>query len=273
MHKSAIASVYVIEALRVLWVSGSSGSSAVELLNECKRLCRVSTSEASRALLALAKSQPDVVVFDYGDPVAADLHLLQSVKRLHPSVPILMVTETHSEELAVWAFRARVWNYLVKPVPLRELKANLQKLAQLTRRREPVARQIERPGTMLPTRLVQKPADAKTAAMQQIIENIRRDHTARHAVAQLARACGMDRFQFSRLFRSNFGCSYRSYVMRLRIEAACRTLEEPNRSVTHAAAAAGFTDASYFARMFRRHMRQSPTEYARTVSKRRPSKR
>jgi YesN/AraC family two-component response regulator len=262
----------VIGALKVLWISGSLGRSAVELLNECRRLCRVDTCEPTRALAELAKAQPDVLVFDYGEPLAADLHLLQSVKRLHPSVPILMVTETHSEELAVWAFRARVWNYLVKPVPLRELKANLQKLAQLARRREP-ARQIERPGTMMPARLAQKPANAETAAMQQIIENIRRDHTARHDVVQLARACGMDRFRFSRLFRSNFGCSYRSYIMRLRIETACRMLEEPNSSVTDAASAAGFTDASYFARMFRRHMRQSPTEYARRASERRPRKR
>jgi YesN/AraC family two-component response regulator len=260
----------VIGALRVLWISGSLGRGAVELLNECRRLCRVSTCEPTRALAALANEQPDVVVFDYGEPLAADLHLLQSVKRLHPSVPILMVTETHSEELAVWAFRARVWNYLVKPVPLRELKANLQKLAQLARRREPVARQIERPGSMMPARLAQKPADAVTAAMQRIVENIQRDHTTRHDVAQLARACGMDRFRFSRLFRSNFGCSYRSYIMRLRIETACRVLEEPNSSVTNAASAAGFTDASYFARMFRRHMRQSPKEYARMVSERRP---
>jgi AraC-like DNA-binding protein/CheY-like chemotaxis protein len=257
-----------MEALQVLWISGSLGGSAVELFHECQRLCQVSTSEPNRALTVLARAQPDVVVFDYGEPIAADLQLLQSVKRLHPSVPILMVTETHSEELAVWAFRARVWNYLVRPVPLRELKANLQKLAQLSRRREPVARQIERPGTMMPTRLVQKPADAKTAAMQQIVENIRRDHTTRHDVGQLSRACGMDRFKFSRLFHRTFGSSYRSYVMRLRIETACRTLEAPGSSVTRAASAAGFTDASYFARMFRRHMHQSPKEYARAASER-----
>jgi YesN/AraC family two-component response regulator len=261
-----------MEALRVLWIPGSLGSSAVELLMECKRLCQVSTSEPSRALAVLARSQPDVVVFDYGEPIAADLQLLQSVKRLHQSVPILMVTETHSEELAVWAFRARVWNYLVKPVPLRELKANLQKLAQLSRRREPVPRQIERPGTMMPARLAHNPSDAQTAAMQRIIENIRRDHTARLDVAQLAQACGMNRFSFSRLFRSTFGCSYRSYVMRLRIETACRLLEVPNSSVADAASAAGFTDTSYFARMFRRHMSQSPMQYARSASERRVRK-
>ena len=261
-----------MEALRVLWISGSLGGSAVELFHECQRLCQVSTSEPIRALAVLARAQPDVVVFDYGDPIAADLQLLQSVKRLHPSVPILMVTETHSEELAVWAFRARVWNYLVKPVPLRELKANLQKLAQLSRHRQPVARLIERPGTMMPVRLAETPGNAQAVAMQRIVENIRRDHTMRHDAVQLARGCGMTRFTFSRLFRRTFGSSYRSYVMRLRIETACRLLEAPNSSVTDVASAAGFTDPSYFARIFRRHIRQSPKEYARTASERRHRK-
>ena len=184
-----------------MWVSGAVGSSAVELLNECRRLCRVSTSESTRALATLAKAQPDVVVFDWnshrrGFAIAAER------QAFHPSVPILMVTETHSEELAVWAFRARVWNYLVKPVPLRELKANLEKLAQLSRRREPGSRQIERPGTMDRRSRPAREADRHTtpAAMQRIVENIRRDHTARHDVAKLARACNMDRFKFSRLF-------------------------------------------------------------------------
>jgi transcriptional regulator GlxA family with amidase domain len=59
-------------------------------------------------------------------------------------------------------------------------------------------------------------------------------------------------------------------VMRLRIETACKMLEEPHPSVTHVAIAAGFTDASYFARIFRRRMRKTPIEYAQVVAKRSP---
>jgi YesN/AraC family two-component response regulator len=254
------------QALRVLWISSPSSNSGAELLEECRRLCPVSTCLPSRALVALSKTQPSAVIFNFQEPDATDLQLLQSVKRLYPGVPILMVTETHSEELAVWAFRARVWNYLVKPVPLRELKANLVQLAKLSERREPVARQIERPGTMMPPPHAQPRGDAEKAVMQRIVENIRRDHTTRLRVAQLARACGMSRYSFSRLFHSSFGCSCRDYVMRLRIETACKMLAVPDCSITRVAIAAGFTDASYFARMFRRHMRKSPTEYARLKS-------
>ena len=202
------------------------------------------------------------MVFDFQDPVSADLQLLQSVKRVHPSVPILMFTEQHSEELAVWAFRARVWNYLVKPVPLRELKANLEQLAGLSTRREPTARKMERPATILPSADSQPNIDSDRAVMQRMVENIRRDHTTRLSVAQLARDCGMSRFSFSRLFHRSFGCSCRDYVMRLRIQTACKMLAGPDASVTEVAVAAGFSDASYFARMFRRYMGESPTDYA-----------
>lgn len=256
----------MVSSLRVLWVSCFSNSFAVELLEECRRLCSVSTCGSNRALVALGKTQPNAVVFDFQDPAAADLQLLQSIKRLYPSVPILMFTETHSEELAVWAFRARVWNYMVKPVPLRELKANLQQLARISQQREPTARKLERPATIMPPPESQTPVDSERAVMQRIVENLRRDHTSRLRIAQLARACGMSRFSFSRLFRRSFGCSCREYVMRLRIETACKMLAEPNGSITRIAIAAGFTDASYFARMFRRYMRQSPTEYAHSTS-------
>jgi AraC-like DNA-binding protein len=44
-------------------------------------------------------------------------------------------------------------------------------------------------------------------------------------------------------------------------------LELPGSSVTGAALAAGFSDASYFARVFRRHMRKSPKEYAQAATR------
>jgi YesN/AraC family two-component response regulator len=220
---------------------------------------------------AIVTTKPDIIVFEFDNPTPEQLRLLQSVKRLHPSTPILMITAAHGEELAIWAFRTRVWNYLVKPVPLRELKSNLVQLAKISRQRGGAGRQIERPGTMMPLAPSEQLHDyAQSSVMQRIIENVRRDHTTRLSVAQLARDCGMSRFSFSRLFRSSFGCSFREYVMRLRMETACRMLEAPHPSVTHVAIAAGFTDASYFARIFRRHMHKTPIEYAQAAASRSP---
>jgi YesN/AraC family two-component response regulator len=251
------------QVLQLLWIACSESRSGTELFEECKRHCTVSRCLPGQALKMLVTGRPDAVVFDFLHPAAAHLQLLQSVKRQYPSVPIVMITESHSEELAVWAFRARVWNYLVKPVPLRELKANLRQLAKVAlHRADSDSRRVERPGAILPALYAPPEPQTEEAVMQLITEHIRRDHGSRLSISKLARGCGMSRFSFSRLFRKNFGVSCRDYVMRLRIETACTLLEVPGASVTEVAAMAGFTDASYFARMFRSHMGMSPTEYA-----------
>ena len=249
--------------LELLWICCAASRSGTDLFEECRRHCAVTRSSPNQVLQSLAARRPDALVFDFVNPVAAHLQLLQSVKRQYPSVPIVMITESHSEELAVWAFRARVWNYLVKPVPLRELKVNLRQLAKVAlHRAQSDSRRVERPGAMLPPLYAPPEPRSEEAVMQQITEHIRRDHTSRLSISKLARGCGMSRFSFSRLFRKNFGVSCRDYVMRLRIETACTLLGVPGASVADVAATAGFTDASYFARMFRSHMGMSPSEYA-----------
>jgi AraC-like DNA-binding protein len=252
-------------SLSIVWIICSSGNSATELLRECEQSCVVRKCVPSRALATLVGAPPTVVIFDYGDPNAADLYLLQGVKRHHPTLPILMLTDTHSEELAVWAMRSRVWNYLVKPVPLRELKTNLRQLVMLPPRHDRGSREVLRPATTLPMPYRDADTHGRRTVLQRIVEDIRRDSFSGTGVAQLALNCGMSRFTFSRMFRESFGISFRDFVMRSRLEKACKMLEQPGSSVTSVAHAAGFTDASYFARIFKRHIRKSPKQYARAA--------
>jgi AraC-like DNA-binding protein len=259
--------MFVTNPLSIVWVSCSTSSSAADLLQECRRSCVVSACLPSSVPATIAAGAATVVIFDYGDPAAADLHLPQWVKRHHPSLPILMLTDTHSADLAAWAMRVRVWDYLVKPVPLRELKTNLQQLANLPSRRAPGALEVLRQATMLPIAYRDAERHGDKTVLQCIVDGIRRDCTTGLSVAQLAQSSGMSRFSFSRSFRSNFGISYRDFMMRQRLEKACKMLELPGSSVTGAALAAGFTDASYFARVFRRHMLKSPTEYAQAATR------
>jgi DNA-binding NarL/FixJ family response regulator len=62
----------------------------------------------------ITRHKPAALCFEFDYPDRERLLAMQSVKRSHPRLPILMLTLGHSESLAVWAFRARVWNYLVQ---------------------------------------------------------------------------------------------------------------------------------------------------------------
>lgn len=92
-------------------------------------LLRISKQDDIRA--AFDTRQPLIACFEYDFPDIASLAILSDIKQDFASVPVVMFTEQHSEALAVWALRARVWNYFVKPVAPDAVLPSLACLARL----------------------------------------------------------------------------------------------------------------------------------------------
>jgi len=152
-----------------------------------------------------------------------------------------MITSTHSEDLAIWAFRARVWNYLEWPVRRTRIEIESGAACQSRGRREAVGRQIERPGAMLPQASseqapgrTEKAGDCNRSLITYAVDH----HDAAQRLAARARV-RHEPLQLQRLFRNSFGCSCREYVMRLRIETRLQDLEAPHPSVTQIAITGG----------------------------------
>jgi AraC-like DNA-binding protein len=66
---------------------------------------------------------------------------------------------------------------------------------------------------------------------------------------------------FDRTFRRAFDTSPRQYLIRIRIEAACRKLAETTESLAAIALACGFHDHAHFTRSFHRIMAATPSAY------------
>jgi AraC-like DNA-binding protein len=95
------------------------------------------------------------------------------------------------------------------------------------------------------------------------VEYVRDHYHEKFAASRIAAHCGLSRFQFSRCFHAVYGITFREYLLRYRIIAACERLREGKLPVTEIAFAVGFHDGSYFARMFRRYTGVLPSQYAR----------
>jgi transcriptional regulator GlxA family with amidase domain len=80
---------------------------------------------------------------------------------------------------------------------------------------------------------------------------------------ELAKMTRLSRSQFDRHFRRLFGTTPREYLLRVRINAACRLLADTDRKTTDIALATGFYDHSHFSRTFCRIMGASPRAYRR----------
>jgi AraC-like DNA-binding protein/uncharacterized cupin superfamily protein len=100
------------------------------------------------------------------------------------------------------------------------------------------------------------------AAIRYILANFRNDIT----LDQVLHESQMSKPTFSREFKGHTGKTLTEFLQRIRLEAACRELTDTTDNIVDIAHSAGFTELSFFNRVFRRAFRCSPTEFrARTV--------
>jgi len=95
-------------------------------------------------------------------------------------------------------------------------------------------------------------------AIQMVFESTRRVTTQ-----AAAKACGMNRNAFARLFADVMGVGYSDFSLRCRISAAAQQLREGTAPVKAIAMQWGFTDDSHLHRCFKRHYGCSPAAYRR----------
>lgn len=99
------------------------------------------------------------------------------------------------------------------------------------------------------------------ARFARVIEHMHQQPDTTLSSAAMAKMCGLSQSQFDRSFRRVFGTSARQYLLRVRVEAACRRLAETEETVAAVAAELGFFDHAHFTRSFRRAMGLTPAQY------------
>jgi AraC-like DNA-binding protein len=248
----------------MLWIDCTSGMPDAEHRVRCAAFFEIAQAESiDRIAQEIARSNPAALCFDFDFPDQRRLQAMRAVKQSHPRLPILMLTLEHSEELAVWAFRARAWNYLVKPVPADELAESLRALASLGSRATP-PRSAQFLAAAAPEALPPEPVPAEVARLQPGLAYVTQHYHERISAAAVAKACGLDRFDFSRRFHAAFGMTFRHYLLRARINEARQLLVAGSLSVTGVAYSVGFNDGSHFARVFKRFTGMLPSDYRRS---------
>jgi AraC family transcriptional regulator len=101
-----------------------------------------------------------------------------------------------------------------------------------------------------------------TERVDAVRDLIERHYDTEQRLAKLARSVGMSPFHFARIFRELVGIPPHSYLRRIRLQHAARSLCE-GASVTEACFASGFQDLSHFSRQFYRHFGVKASRYAR----------
>jgi AraC-like DNA-binding protein len=93
-------------------------------------------------------------------------------------------------------------------------------------------------------------APAALNNLAKAVDTLHRRHAEDLGTAELAKEAGLSTSQFERTFRKAFGTSPRRYLLRVRIEHACRFLTESSETIATVAHRCGFCDHAHFTRAF-----------------------
>ena len=207
----------------------------------------------------------EALAFEFDYPDRPGLSLLRRTKQRYPHVPILMLTAQHSEQLAVWAYRNQVIDYLVTPVTQADLVRCRQLLhAVQNADRRQTERTIIEYQSSIPVEVPvgQRVRSVRLAAALHFVQN---NFRRMIRIAEVAELCDMRSFHFSHEFTEAFSLTFQEFLLRYRILEACKELRHPNIAVANVAYSVGFNDPSYFARVFRRYFGLSPSEYCEQI--------
>ncbi|MBV7496265.1 DNA-binding response regulator [Pseudomonas sp. PDM24] len=249
----------------LLWFDLTHDHSTKELIAQFEGACDCNLAKNSALPIG---EQADMICIHFDRPDTPGLRLLLEIKRTTPTIPITMFTVQHSEELAVWAMRSSVWEYMVLPLSGTERKRYLTAVVQLCELRRNANGQgqtslIDHSPT-LPDSIRLTSGHQKHQALSHVMLYI--DQHFRDSIDQreLAKRCGMTTFRFSRLFKEANGVGFTDYILNKRMSFAKQLLDNSQMPITSIGYEAGFKDPSYFARAFKQFVNCTPSEYRLT---------
>lgn len=97
--------------------------------------------------------------------------------------------------------------------------------------------------------------------LERAVDYIRDHFRDRISVEDLARQVHLSERQLHRKFLEAFGVGPQAFILKLRIQAACEALQDPNELIADVGARLGFCDQSAFTQAFHKHIGLTPRQF------------
>ena len=97
--------------------------------------------------------------------------------------------------------------------------------------------------------------------IQKVLLYINDNYSSKLDIATLAKIANYSDYHFLRFFKSITGKTVTQYINSLRLEKACQLLDSSNLSISEISYSVGFSDTSYFIKVFKKHYLVSPSKF------------
>lgn len=222
---------------------------AEELLDKDKIL----TCQSGIQAVKLAKQyRPDIIVMDIIIPEMDGLHALREIRKFLPGACVMILSAYTDFSYAQTAIRLRVQEYLLKPIKPSVFKKVFRGLLPTV-----ATCQVHADEKII------EPNTNQRYFIEKSIKYIHDNFKQKLTLQMVASYVFLNPQYFSRIFKKEVGVTYTDYVNKLKIDYACKLLETTNYPAYRISSECGFTDPSYFNRVFVQHMNMTPKAYRR----------
>ena len=213
---------------------------------------------------------PDIVISDVMMPEKDGFELCQTLKNdvLTSHIPIILLTALADADARIMGLKRGADAYLAKPFDEEELQVRIVKLLELRqtlRKRfshlaidpeaSPTAEEQQNPDLEL--------EDAFILKIRDIVSKQYPD--PEFDVNRFVEQAGMSETQFRRKLSALTGASPNNFIQSFRLEKARQLLKQTELNISEISFQTGFSDPSYFSRVFLRNYEVSPRDFRKTL--------
>ena len=100
-----------------------------------------------------------------------------------------------------------------------------------------------------------------------IIKFINQNFSEIHSIEVVAERLHISKYYLCRLFKDATGTTLIDYINTIKVKNACKFLETTNKDMLEISQICGFNSSAYFSNVFKKIMKDSPSEYRQTQRK------
>ena len=214
----------------------------------------LTAQDADQARQILADGHIDLVLSDIEMPGESGLALVESINKDYPDTESIIITCHADFNYIKKAMKAKVLDYVLKPIDYTELKTLLAQFAEQRKRLisrdklELILQQIQPPTEPVDREGIPISPEDRIEFIKQFIQRNLREKLY---VEDLARLVHINDQHLMRIFKKETGMSLTQYINEQRLLMAGHLLKHSDYNINYVADLVGFENLSYFTRLFK----------------------
>jgi len=214
----------------------------------------ISCESGVEAVKMAKQHRPDIIIMDVRIPELDGISAIEEIRSFLPNACIAILSAYSDFAYAQKAVSLRVFEYLLKPIKPTDFKQVFLRMMN-TVKNAPVQAEVK-PEIKLP-----EPKGDRQYFIEEALKYIKEHFRERLTLETVASKVFVNPKYFSHVFKREMGVAFTEYVIGLKIEYACKLLETTNYHAYRISIECGFSDPSYFNRVFCAQMNMTPQTY------------